>query len=616
MKFTLLPDMEAKKENRKKRKILKREKMLAKSDRRRRRALSRRDSFWKIFTKRFIALMIVGVIICAAGTIMAERKNYLRVKKVYESWKSNIYHDAVLATYELDLYGDMYTDEEKQAMFAARVRAKMLLNNHSNMYDFSATMYEEDWDEGIVNKVCDSQEGIVLGVDIFRDVSSRETLFYECPIEVFGDIDFVKHKGEFSENGSGQSLSINDCYIKGTEFRPGVVTISHVREDGSVTKRERYDLTPENTEGWLHIDSEEEREKRFAAAEGKEGTYPHYFMVQYIGGTKKDSPAYADTNTIEYETYDDGSLMSINYFANENEIERSDLESNVFEDEVYGAGMVIPNIKWKSMDKEYGILTYGYYDFYEYHMNDCIRAYCIAVLLVIVLALLMARNRWLRVKTEYEIEDYRKSLTDAMAHDLKSPLMALSGFAENLKDNVHTEKRGYYADVISENVNYMNSIIERILELSKTEGDIKLKRERVEVQTLLNEAVSKYEEQIDKKKLTVDIEGDITINADRQLLLQAIDNLIFNAVKFSNDESIIYMACDKNCMTISNTCTAGEDEPDELDFLKPFVKGDKSRSNKSGSGIGLTIAKNIFELHGYKISLKREENEFIVRVCF
>lgn len=250
-------------------------------------------------------------------------------------------------------------------------------------------------------------------------------------------------------------------------------------------------------------------------------------------------------------------------------------------------------------------------------MNDCIRVYCIVAVLVTVLALLMARSRWIWVRTQYEIEDYRKSLTDAMAHDLKSPLMALSGFAENLKDNVHTEKREYYADIISENVNYMNGIIERILELSKTEtNDLKLKRERLELQTLFDEVVFKYEEQIDKKRLIVDTEGDITINADRQLMLQAIDNLIFNAVKFSDNESIIYIVCDKNCMTISNTYSVGKDEPDELDLLKPFIKGDKTRSNKSGSGIGLTIAKNILELHGYKLSLKREENEFIVRVCF
>lgn len=615
MKFTLLPDMEAKKQNRQKRKRLRRERKFARNDRRRRKILSKRDGFWKIFIKRWVVLVIVSIILCAAGTIMAERDNYLQVKKVYESWKNGIYHDAVLATYELDSYGDMYTDEEKQAMFAARVRANMLYINYSNMYDFSATMYE--WGVDTVNKVCDSQEGIVLAVSTFSDKSSQQTLFYQCPIEVFGDIDIVKYDGEEFEKGyPGIGWGIQDCYIKGTEFRPGVVTISHVREDGSITKRESYDLTPENTEGWFHIDSDVEREKSFAAAEGEEGGYPHSHLILYVGGTKENSPAYKETNTIEYETYDDGS-MSITFFVHDGEIARSDLENNMSENELYSGSTISSNIKWESMGKRYFILTYGYYDFYEYHMNDCIRVYCIVAVLVTVLALLMARSRWIWVRTQYEIEDYRKSLTDAMAHDLKSPLMALSGFAENLKDNVHTEKREYYADIISENVNYMNGIIERILELSKTEtNDLKLKRERLELQTLFDEVVFKYEEQIDKKRLIVDTEGDITINADRQLMLQAIDNLIFNAVKFSDNESMIYIVCDKNCMTISNTYSVGKDEPDELDLLKPFIKGDKTRSNKSGSGIGLTIAKNILELHGYKLSLKRAENEFIVRVCF
>lgn len=607
MKFTILPDMEAKKENRQRRKRLKRERKLARNDRRRRRVLSKRDSFWKIFIKRWVVLIIVSAIICAVGTYMVERENYQQVKRVYESWKNNIYHNSVVATYDLDSYGDMYTDEEKLAMFRTRVRANMFVTNYSNMYDFSATMYEIDYDKGTVNKVCDSQAGIVLAVQKFDNVSSSETMFYECPIEAFGDIDIVRYD-------SYSDFGIHDCYIKGTEFRPGVVGIAYRREDDSIIKHITYDLTPENTEGWFHIDSEKEREKRFAAAEKKEGGYPYYYMIPYIGGTKKDSPAYVATNTIEYEYFGDGK-MAISHGINAS-IGRSDLENYITENELYSWGMYyLPPIKWESMGKKYFIYAYGYYDFYDYHMNDCIRVYCIVTMLVTILALLMARSRWIRVRTQYEIEDYRKSLTDAMAHDLKSPLMALSGFAENLKDNVHTEKRGYYADVISENVNYMNSIIERILELSKTEtNDMKLKRESIELQTLFDEVVSKYEGQMDKKKLTVDIEGDITINADRQLMLQAIDNLISNSVKFSDDETVINIVCDKNFMTISNTYTANEDEPDELDLLKPFVKGSESRSNKSGSGVGLTIAKNIFELHGYKLSLKREEGKFIVRV--
>ncbi|MCM1288954.1 MAG: HAMP domain-containing histidine kinase [Clostridium sp.] len=625
MKFTILPDMEAKKENRQRRKRLKRERAIVRNDRRRRKALSKRDSFWKLFIKRWVVIVMIGAVICAMGTVMVERNSYMEVKRVYEAWKLGIYHDAVLATLELDSYGDMYTDEEKRAMFAARVRAAMLVQNHSSMYDFSATMYERDSDKGVVNKVCDSQEGIVLGVQQFNDMGmlpnlrypAEENMYFECPNEVFGDIvDRIKDIGVYDKDGAYLTLGIHDCYIKGTEFRPGVMTINAVGGDGLITDCKTYDLTPENTEGWFHIDSDEEREKRIAAAEGAEVTYPYYFMILYVGGTRKDSPAYVETNTMEYEFYDNGG-MSISFGTNHGSIEKNDLENYRSEYELYSGLGDIPYIKWKSMGKEYFIQTYGYYDFYEYHMDDCIKAYCIAAVLATMLALLIARVRWLRVKTQYEIEDYRKSLTDAMAHDLKSPLMALSGFAENLKDNVHTEKRGYYAGVISENVAYMNGIIEHILELSKTEtNDMKLKREGLKLQTLFDEAVSKYEGQIDKKRLTVDVEGDTTINADRQLMLQAIDNLISNAVKFCNDESIINIVCGKNYMTISNPYTAGEDEPDELELLKPFVKGSASRNNKSGSGVGLTIAKNIFELHGYKLTLKRAEDTFIVKVSF
>ena len=69
----------------------------------------------------------------------------------------------------------------------------------------------------------------------------------------------------------------------------------------------------------------------------------------------------------------------------------------------------------------------------------------------------------------YKNEDYRKALMNSMAHDLKTPLTAMSGYAENLKENVMTEKREHYAQAILQNTEYMNGIISDILNLSKLE---------------------------------------------------------------------------------------------------------------------------------------------------
>ena len=59
-----------------------------------------------------------------------------------------------------------------------------------------------------------------------------------------------------------------------------------------------------------------------------------------------------------------------------------------------------------------------------------------------------ARNPMVKDRKAYEMNEYRRNLTASLAHDLKSPLMAISGYAENLRDNIHTEKRAAYADSI------------------------------------------------------------------------------------------------------------------------------------------------------------------------
>lgn len=212
------------------------------------------------------------------------------------------------------------------------------------------------------------------------------------------------------------------------------------------------------------------------------------------------------------------------------------------------------------------------------------------------------------------MEDYRRTMTNSMAHDLKSPLMAISGYAENLKGNPDTDKRDHYAESILDNVDYMNGIISNILELSRLEtGRIRLKKEELDVRHMIERILTEYDNRIAEKELTVYIDGELTVSGDRQLFTQAFDNLLGNACKYSQNGGNISIVLKKNKITITNP--SGEDVGDRVTELwKPFVKGDNSRSNKKGSGIGLTIAKHIFEQHGYRMSLSYEDRCFMVCV--
>lgn len=102
-----------------------------------------------------------------------------------------------------------------------------------------------------------------------------------------------------------------------------------------------------------------------------------------------------------------------------------------------------------------------------------IAIWCIACITVFATAVI-----YMTRKTRYDRQEYRRNMTNAMAHDLKTPLMAMSGYAENLLANVHTDKRQQYAEAISENVRRMNGMIEQMLEIDRLETGKRRKGEK------------------------------------------------------------------------------------------------------------------------------------------
>lgn len=88
-----------------------------------------------------------------------------------------------------------------------------------------------------------------------------------------------------------------------------------------------------------------------------------------------------------------------------------------------------------------------------------------------VAAFILAKQTVRTYKQQEKLENQRREITNALAHDLKTPLSIIAGYAENLQANVHTEKREHYAHHIQANVNRMDQIIHKMLELRKLEAD-------------------------------------------------------------------------------------------------------------------------------------------------
>lgn len=200
-----------------------------------------------------------------------------------------------------------------------------------------------------------------------------------------------------------------------------------------------------------------------------------------------------------------------------------------------------------------------------------------------------------------------------MAHDLKTPLAAIAGYAESLSYHMGSDKQEYYAGKIEEKVTQMTGMINNILEFSKSEAlSGKISKEDVDIGSVISEILAENEHAIAERSIKINYEQkNVTVNTDRELFKQALANLIGNAVRHSKEGTQIDISCAKDSVVIVNT--VAEKIDDIKSIREPFVKGSDSRGN-NGNGLGLAIADNNLAMLRYKLELKIEDDLFYATV--
>ena len=200
-----------------------------------------------------------------------------------------------------------------------------------------------------------------------------------------------------------------------------------------------------------------------------------------------------------------------------------------------------------------------------------------------------------------------RMLTNAVAHELRTPIFRLQWQADLLADASLNQQQQKYVDSIVEDIDEMESMVEELLYYAKME------RPNAEIQTS-SVALSSFTQSLLPKwqrdtQLSVLIDGSsspmTTIEADPQLLKRALDNLLRNAMRYAQNQIVLEIveSPDKSCIRIHDD-GCGVEEKDWPHLFDAFYSADKSRNKStSGFGLGLAIVKQIVELQKGEVSI-------------
>ena len=205
------------------------------------------------------------------------------------------------------------------------------------------------------------------------------------------------------------------------------------------------------------------------------------------------------------------------------------------------------------------------------------------------------------------LEETRRDFTNAIAHELKTPLGIIRNFAENLFEHNMEEKRDYYISQIIGQTEELDHLVAEMIEVSKLESEeMALKKETVSFSKLIHQQADRFEPMIREKNILIRYEekADFQIEGDSEYLARAIWNLLSNAVDYNMPDGNIFIKIDSNVCTIENSGFP-MDEEQLAHAFDLFYTSSKSRGKKEKHmGMGLFLAKKILELHGLSVALE------------
>lgn len=220
-------------------------------------------------------------------------------------------------------------------------------------------------------------------------------------------------------------------------------------------------------------------------------------------------------------------------------------------------------------------------------------------------------DRTLAENEARQSEQAKASFLAAMSHELRTPLNGVIGASQLLQDGDLPSKKKELIDVVLQSSETLLELINNVMDLSRLDSQtIELEKVPVNITELLRSTLAPLEFQAKEKgvKYSLTIEDDIPeyVRGDPTRLRQILLNLVGNAVKFTNAgevDVVLDTALDRMRLKITDT-GIGITKKAQASLFEPYVQADKTTMRKfGGSGLGLTIVKQLVSAMGGKISV-------------
>jgi signal transduction histidine kinase len=236
-----------------------------------------------------------------------------------------------------------------------------------------------------------------------------------------------------------------------------------------------------------------------------------------------------------------------------------------------------------------------------------------AISFSVIFILIIFLSRYITKPVEISFEKQKRFISDS-SHELKTPLSVISANLELLEMEIGDNSR---INAISLSIKRMNNLVHDLLVLARTEQKSKdfitFNLSKVMESTILPLEVIAYE---DGKQIEMQVDDNVIFIGDEEGIRKMIGALIENAIKYSKKNSVIratlHVKGDYKIIEFFNEGIGVTKEQKERLFDKFYRVDDSRQSETGGHGIGLSIVKNVVDMHRGKISVESIPNEYIV----